>query len=172
MAQYGQSAYWEERYQKDPEPFDWYQRYDALRDILRAVVAPTASVLVAGCGNSRLTGEMWRDGFAPIENVDVSRTVVEQMAARHKDMRGVTWRVMNLTQPWAFADASFDAVIDKGTLDSLLCGDNSTANGARYLSEAARVLRPGGALVVVSYGTPDNRLQWVAMRGRGAGARP
>ena len=44
------------------EPFDWYQRYDAMRELLRAVVPPTASVLVAGCGNSRLTSEMWRDG--------------------------------------------------------------------------------------------------------------
>jgi len=122
-------------------------------------VPPTASVLVAGCGNSRLTAEMWRDGFAPIANVDVSRTVIDQMSARHKDMRGVTWQAMDATR-LAFADASFDAVVDKGTLDSLLCGENSTALGGRYLSEVSRVLRPGGVLFCVSYGTPDNRLQY------------
>ena len=42
----GQVAYWEDRYAKDPEPFEWYQRYDALRDLLRAVVPASASVLV------------------------------------------------------------------------------------------------------------------------------
>jgi len=85
--------------------------------------------------------------------------VIDQMAARSKDMRGVTWQVMNVMQ-LAFADGSFDAVVDKGTLDSLLCGDNSTANGGRYLSEVSRVLKPGGVFFCVSYGTPDNRLQY------------
>ena len=159
MAQYGQAAYWEDRYAKDPEPFEWYQRYDALRDLLRAVVPASASVLVAGCGNSRLTAEMWKDGFAPIANVDISRTVIDQMSARHKDMRGVTWAVGNVMQ-LAFADGAVDAVVDKGTLDSLLCGDNSTANGGRYLSEVCRVLKPSGVFFCVSYGNPDNRLQY------------
>lgn len=34
MAQYGKAEYWEERYSRDVEPFDWYQRYFALRDII------------------------------------------------------------------------------------------------------------------------------------------
>ncbi len=57
----------------------------------------------------------------------------------------------------SYPDGSFDAVVDKGTLDSLLCGDNSTTNASRYCSEAARVLKPGGVFLVVSYGIPENR---------------
>ena len=41
MAQYGKAEYWEARYSKDPEPFDWYQSYSsspALRDIIRKSV--------------------------------------------------------------------------------------------------------------------------------------
>ena len=34
MAQYGKSEYWEDRYKKDKEPFDWYQRYDGIKDII------------------------------------------------------------------------------------------------------------------------------------------
>ena len=34
MAQYGKTTYWDERYTKDPEPFDWYQRYSGIKDLL------------------------------------------------------------------------------------------------------------------------------------------
>ena len=37
MAQYGKIGYWDERYTKDPEPFDWYQRYQGLKDIIKQV---------------------------------------------------------------------------------------------------------------------------------------
>ena len=58
-------------------------------------------------------------------------------------------------------DASFDAVIDKAMLDSLLCGEASTANAGRYVSEVARVLKPGGTFIIVSFGTPENRLSYL-----------
>jgi SAM-dependent methyltransferase len=160
MAAYGQSSYWEDRYMRDPEPFDWYQRYEQLRPLLTAAIDRRGAVLNVGCGNSRLTEDMSADGFERIANVDISRTVIDAMAARHKDRRGVTWQVMNATQ-LAFGDAAFDAVVDKGTLDSLLCGDNSTANCAKYFGEVSRVLRPGGVFFCVSYGNPENRLQYM-----------
>ena len=142
------------------EPFDWYQRYEQLRGILTAVIPRAGAVLQAGCGNSRLAEDMAADGFGSIVNVDVSRTVIDTMAARCKDKRGLSWMVMDVKQ-LSFADAAFDAVVDKGTLDSLLCGDNSTAHCARYFAEVSRVLKPGGVFVCVSYGVPENRLQYM-----------
>ena len=53
MAQYGKSEYWEDRYQKDKEPFDWYQRYSGLKDIITQHVQPQFSILNVGAGNSR-----------------------------------------------------------------------------------------------------------------------
>lgn len=53
MAQYGKSEYWEDRYQKDKEPFDWYQRYGGLKDIVTQYVQPTFQILNVGAGNSR-----------------------------------------------------------------------------------------------------------------------
>ena len=61
----------------------------------------------------------------------------------------------------SFADASFESVVDKGTLDSLLCGENSTANSTRTCAEVARVLKPGGVYLVISYGSPENRLSYL-----------
>jgi UDP-N-acetylmuramate-alanine ligase len=53
MAQYGKHEYWEDRYQKDKEQFDWYQRYSGLRDIITQYVKPSDQILNVGAGNSR-----------------------------------------------------------------------------------------------------------------------
>lgn len=58
----------------------------------------------------------------------------------------------------ALPSNSFDLVIDKSTMDALLCGDNSFVNTARMLKETQRVLKPQGTYFVVSYGKPDSRV--------------
>ncbi len=74
MAQYGKSEYWEDRYQKDKEPFDWYQRYGGIRDIITQYVQPTFQICNVGAGNSSkcqfqinlyigLSEEMFDEGY-------------------------------------------------------------------------------------------------------------
>lgn len=52
MAAYASVDYWDERYENDPEPFDWYQRYDMFRIELLEHIRPDHKVLIVGCGNS------------------------------------------------------------------------------------------------------------------------
>ena len=47
---------------RDPEPFDWYQRYSGLKDIVGQYIKKTDHMLMSGCGNSRLTEDMFEDG--------------------------------------------------------------------------------------------------------------
>jgi len=54
MAQYGKANYWDERYSKDPESFDWYQRYHGLSELLDKYIKRDDAILMAGCGNSRM----------------------------------------------------------------------------------------------------------------------
>ena len=56
------------------------------------------------------------------------------------------------------ADGSFDVVLDKSTMDALLCGDNSFLMTAKMLHEVQRVLKPGGYYVMISYGDPESRI--------------
>ena len=56
----------------------------------------------------------------------------------------------------AWPSGSMDALVDKATLDTLL--NAGEADAAAMLSEAARVLRPGGVLLCISTGTPEERL--------------
>merc|ERR1711968_155952 len=84
----------------------------------------------------------------------------EQMVERYKDKPTLQWQQMNCCA-LDFPDETFDVVIDKGTLDSVLCGEGSTANTAKMCSEVSRVLKPKGVFLIVSYGVPDNRLNYL-----------
>ena len=69
MAQYGKTTYWDERYTKDPEPFDWYQRYSGIKDLVAQYVKKSDNILMSGAGNSRLSEDMYDDGYTTIANM-------------------------------------------------------------------------------------------------------
>ena len=52
---------------------------------------------------------------------------------------------------------SFDVVIDKGTLDSILCSEGSSQNAIKCIRQIYRVLKSKGTYFCVSYGVPDFR---------------
>lgn len=71
----------------------------------------------------------------------------------------MSYLVGDVTQMGSIAaDSSVDVVLDKSTLDALLCGDKSFLMAAKMLSEVQRVLKTGGYYIMVSYGEPESRL--------------
>ncbi|RLN52396.1 hypothetical protein BBJ29_001061 [Phytophthora kernoviae] len=145
----------------DSEQFDWYQRYGGLKELLSQYVKKTDAILMAGAGNSRLSEEMVNDGYQKIMNVDVSEIVIKQMSSKYEDrVEQLQWQKMNMCS-LDFADETYDSVVDKGTMDSILCGEGSTANVAKMCQEIHRVLKPNGVYFIVSYGVPDNRLSYL-----------
>ena len=67
------------------------------------------------------------------------------------------WDVMDVRE-LKYPDNSFDLIVDKSTIDALLCGDQAYLNVAIMLKECQRVLKEGGYYVAISYGQPENRL--------------
>ena len=57
-----------------------------------------------------------------------------------------------------YDDNTFDCIIDKSTMDALLCGEQSFLNVAIMTREVQRVLKKGGTYVIISYGQPENRI--------------
>jgi hypothetical protein len=45
-----------------------------------------------------------------------------------------------------YKDETFDVIIDKGTLDAILCGSDSAKNAGQMLSESQRILKKGIAI--------------------------
>lgn len=57
-----------------------------------------------------------------------------------------------------YDDNTFDFIVDKSTIDALLCGDSSYLNVATMLKEVQRVLKDEAIYMIISYGKPENRI--------------
>ncbi|MFI5273675.1 MAG: class I SAM-dependent methyltransferase [Ktedonobacterales bacterium] len=106
-------------------------------------LAPGATVLEVGCGIGTLIADMAAAGYT-CSAVDRSPQMVAATRARLR-RRGFTAVAGRVTQAQVralpFADASFDAVVSTFPTDYIA--------DPQALREIARVLRPGGRLVVV-----------------------
>jgi len=161
-AQYGKGRdYWDKRYLEDPEPFDWYQRYESLKHIINKW-CPRERMLVVGCGNSKLSEDMFHDGYEQTINIDISPVVIEQM--KSKNTTAMEYLVLDVTDMPSLESGSFASVLDKGTLDALLCGEGSAENADRMCSEISRLLKPGGVFMLITYGSPKTRLPYLEPR--------
>ena len=157
MAHYGKPEYWDDRYTKDSDQFDWYQRYAGLKDILKPHINTNHAILNIGCGSSRLSEEMHDDGYQNITNIDISSVVIKQMTEKYKEKYSTLKFAVMDAKKLEFPEGSFDVIIDKGTLDSILCGDNAAQNAELILSEIHKVLAPLGVYICISYGVPEQR---------------
>lgn len=153
---YGKADYWEERYARAEEDFDWFFGWSTLGTTIAQFYTPTDRVLIIGCGNSVMARDMLGTGFPLIANIDLSTTIISQLRERYKDEPRLQWFTMNCAQ-LTFPDESFDLVIDKGTIDAIMCGDNYEEIVNATMGEAFRVLTNGGRLIVVTFGTPAER---------------
>ncbi|KAG1655286.1 hypothetical protein FOA52_007982 [Chlamydomonas sp. UWO 241] len=156
---YASLAYWESRYKREPDNFDWYQNYVGLRRILDAHVPRDARVLQVGVGTSGLQEDMvCIGGFSSVTNIDISGIAIKKMRQLHAHISELRYQVADVRDMSEFPGRSFDAVIDKGTLDAIMCGGSSASNAHAMIEECARVLAPGGVMVVITFGDPISRL--------------
>jgi len=160
MAQYGKTEYWDERYTRDAEPFDWYQRWAGLKDCLAEFLEQNHKILMLGSGNSRLSEEMYDEGYQNITNIDISDVVVKAMQEKYGDKPGMTYAQMD-AKVMSFDEEKFDVVFDKATLDSILCGEGSSQSAQKMLGEVSRVLTSTGVYIAVSHGQPAYRLTYL-----------
>lgn len=159
MPNYGDPEYWEKRYEEqEGRTFDWLEDYHTLKFLIESLASSNSKVLILGCGNAELGENMYKNGYRDIANIDISNVVITQMKERNEDKPEMTWEVMDVRE-LAFDSNIFDLAIDKSTIDALLCGDNSYMNVAKMTKEVQRVLKVGGCYMIISYGSPDNRME-------------
>ncbi|GKV29540.1 hypothetical protein SLEP1_g38458 [Rubroshorea leprosula] len=136
---YGEPQYWDDRYANESAPFDWYQKYPSLAPLIRLYVPHNHQrILVVGCGNSAFSEDMVDDGYEDVVNVDISSVVIKAMQNKYQNRSQLKYIEMDVKDMSAFEAGSFDAVIDKGTLDSILCGSNGRHNSTQMLEEIGR----------------------------------
>jgi SAM-dependent methyltransferase len=134
----------------------FYERaFDLIADVLQP--PPGATVLDVGCGSCAHSVRLARRGFN-VRAVDFSESALG-MAAEHLRAQGLSDRVTlgreNILE-LSFPDESFDYVVCWGVLMHI-------PDVGRAVAELARVVRPGGFLVV-SEGNMSS-LEATALRG-------
>lgn len=198
-ATYADVAYWDARFSHEAE-FEWCGRYEDFRGAAAPHLRAARRVLVLGNGSSSLPLSLAADPGLPalssIVVTDASGVAVAKGRARaaadaaavaaDAAARGRAEPPADLT--WAladagalpFADASFDAVIEKGVFDALAARHAGAdpwapppalvADVGGAAAEARRVLAPaGGVLVSLSFAQPHFRTPLLASRARWAG---
>lgn len=116
-------------------------------------------ILNIGCGNGRIQDELYEDGYHHITNNDISPVVISQMneVKVEREYEGMCFEVMDATC-MKYEDETFDLVLDKSTLDALLCSETPFVQAAQMLGEVERVLKTGGVYLMISYSEPKYRL--------------
>ena len=118
-------------------------------------------ILHVGCGNSTLAEDMYKDGYRNHRCVDIVEQVIAQMAKRSAESRPeIKYEVMDITDN-AFRshmDSEFQLIIDKGCLDTVVCGTGVSENVSTMLGNIWGSLSDTGYFVIFSYGTPEERL--------------
>jgi hypothetical protein len=89
---YGTREYWDQRFSKDSNPFEWLSAPDSLdpfiTDALRNAVDPEPEILHIGCGSSLLSYHLRAHVTSPkqIHNVDYSKIAVDIGRQREVDL--------------------------------------------------------------------------------------
>uniref|UniRef100_A0A8C0C303 eEF1A lysine and N-terminal methyltransferase n=1 Tax=Balaenoptera musculus TaxID=9771 RepID=A0A8C0C303_BALMU len=151
--EFGSIDYWEKFFQqRGKKAFEWYGTYLELCGLLHKYIKPREKVLVIGCGNSELSEQLYDVGYQDIVNIDISEVVIKQMKERNASRRPqMSFLKMDMTQ-MEFPDASFQVVLDKGTLDAVLTDEEEKTlqQVDRMLAEVGRVLQVGGRYLCIS----------------------
>lgn len=175
--EYGSLDYWNDRYgslEQDEEAFEWFKGFKDLSSMFAECMADkSGNILHLGSGNSLLSEDLYEAGWSNVVNVDYSPVVIDKMKSKFSHPT-VKWIVADIFQlDAAFPAQSFMYAIDKGTLDALLTAKYDQWNPPAelcsriqvYMDQVARVLKPGGLFIHITFAQPHFRRQFLESAG-------
>ncbi|KAF7874212.1 hypothetical protein EAF04_002884 [Stromatinia cepivora] len=152
---------------KEIESFEWFKDFQSLKPFFeKHLPSPGKNreegkeprVLHLGCGNSTLTYDLHTAGYRNQTSIDFSEVVIQRMSKKYSHLN-TTWTVMDVRN-MKLEDGEIDVAIDKGTLDAMIHGSmwdppqEVRENVGCYVDEVARVLKPGGQWLYITYRQP------------------
>lgn len=151
-AQFGFPEYWDRRYDKEQESYDWFISWSDIAKNVEIFFNEQKfnKALNLGCGNSPMFLHIERF-FNDVYNIDISSIVINQMKEKYKNNQNQHFLQMDCAK-LDFSDLSFDVVFDKGTLDAIGCGENSRTNLIDSIIQLFRVLSINGLFIEITCG--------------------
>jgi SAM-dependent methyltransferase len=143
--------HWEAVYAgKPPDRFSWYRPHldRSLRFLLATRIAPTAAVIDVGGGASTFVDDLLDRGYSNLTVLDLSPIALETTRERLGDRASrVKWICDDVT--WAeLPERTYDFWHDRAVFHFL----TDPAARSRYVDAVRRSLRPGGHIVVATFG--------------------
>lgn len=160
MPRYGSLIYWEKRYTRSDEPFDWMCDYEQLEPTLLPLLHNSykpnkdVKILIVGCGNANFSSDFVNNsGFNTnsIVHIDYCEVVIQQ---QKKKFPQLNFRIMDALD-MTFDDDEFDFIIDKSLIDTTLCYHDGRKITQTLFNEFHRVLKPNGRIVTISLHTEE-----------------
>jgi ubiquinone/menaquinone biosynthesis C-methylase UbiE len=145
--------HWESLYRtKSPTQVSWYQPEARLSlDLICRVAAdPDAPIIDVGGGASTLVDGLLGAGYRGISVLDLAPAALTRAQERlGQPAAQVRWIVADVLDP-PLPSASYDVWHDRAVFHFL----TDPQDRARYVAQVTRVVRPGGHVIVASFG-PD-----------------
>jgi len=153
---YNKKSYWDDRY-KDEREFDWLGDFEGFRSLFTRFVPNSQqqlqpSILILGCGNSKLSRQLWDAGYRNLVSSDYSEVCIANQERWHREegYTGIVWKVIDMTDMSDIKDGSYDVVVEKATLDAFYVEESSPWQTSpetvekvdKCLSEISRILKP------------------------------
>ena len=143
--------HWDSVYeQKGPSQVSWFRPHleHSLRFIEAAGLGHDAAIIDVGGGASTLVDDLLVRGYRNVTVLDVSAKAMESAQSRLADRAGdVHWLVADITQAELPVEA-YDFWHDRAVFHFLRDGEDRR----RYVAAVQRSLRPGGHILVATFG--------------------
>lgn len=171
---YASQAYWQERYESKDGYHNWYYSFTDLEPIIITLLGndhanlSTATVLEIGCGDSPILdgflqyGAPTKSSTPRLHGIDFAPNIISHLTKSQSphSRQHIKYTCLDATVlSSSFSKGMFDLIIDKGTMDAMLCEPTPLIRHEtvkKYLLEAFTCLSITGACVVISHMQHDS----------------
>ena len=157
--QYQSQQYWDERYQSPDGYHEWYFSFETIEPLFSEhVTSRDAMILELGCGDAPLIVAMKGNGHNPacLHAIDFSDTIIERLN-NDQALVPIPERVIFSVEDarsLSFRGNMFDVIIEKGTIDAMLCDKRKGFDNVKcIILEVCRLMKTqvATAFIMVSH---------------------